>query len=109
MRKVLFLFIFFAALYCFVSFSLAEDRSAKQNGEQLFNQHCAACHPDGGNIIDSNKTLHKSSMVSHGIKTSDDIIRYMRSPGLGMPSFDEKKLSDKLAGEIAEYILHEFK
>lgn len=80
-----------------------------KTGETLFKQHCASCHPDGGNIIDPKKTLSKKNREANGIKSKDDIVKFMRKPGPGMTAFDEKILSEKAAKEIAEYILKKFK
>jgi cytochrome c6 len=85
----------------------AEKKESK--GAQLFQQSCAACHPDGGNIIKPALTLHKKDMDAHGVKTTQDIIGKMRNPGPGMTRFDAKTISDKDAKEIAEYILKTFK
>lgn len=74
-------------------------------GEQLFKRHCAVCHPDGGNIINPKKTLHKEDREKNNIKTPDDIIRTMRNPGPGMTMFDRNLIPDNNAHEIAEYIL----
>jgi cytochrome c6 len=78
-------------------------------GEKLFQQHCAACHPGGGNIIKPAMTLHKKDLDAHGVKTAKDIVGKMRNPGPGMTRFDAKTVSDKDAQEIAEYILKTFK
>ncbi len=83
---------------------------AKENkGEALFKQHCAVCHPDGGNIVNPQYTLHKKVREEHGVKTTKDIVGKMRKPGPGMTMFDEKTISNKDAKEIAEYILKTFK
>ena len=81
----------------------------ESNGAKLFQQHCAACHPGGGNIIKAAFTLHKKDMDAHGVKTADGIVGKMRNPGPGMTRFDAKTISDKDAKEIAEYILQAFK
>ena len=78
-------------------------------GEALFKQHCAVCHPDGGNIVKPTHTLHKKNLEQHGIKNSKGIVKNMRSPGPGMTAFDAKTISDKDAKAIAEYILKTFK
>jgi cytochrome c6 len=78
-------------------------------GAKLFQQHCAACHPDGGNIIKPALTLHKKDMDAHGVKTAKDIVGKMRTPGPGMTRFDTKTVSDKDAQEIAQYILQAYK
>ena len=78
------------------------------SGEGLFRQNCAMCHPDGGNIINPQKTLHKDVREQNGINTAEDIIKKMRNPAPGMSTFDETDLSDKEAKGIAEYILKTF-
>jgi cytochrome c6 len=79
------------------------------NGAKLFQQMCAACHPNGGNIIKPAMTLHKKDMDANGVKTAKDIIGKMRNPGPGMTRFDAKAVSDKDAKEIAQYVLNTFK
>jgi cytochrome c6 len=78
-------------------------------GQELFKQHCAVCHPDGGNIIKPEHTLHKKSLEQHGIKNWKGIVNNMRNPGPGMTKFDAKTIPDKDAKAIAEYILKTFK
>jgi cytochrome c6 len=78
-------------------------------GAKLFQQHCAACHPDGGNIIKPALTLRKKDMDARGVKTAEDIVGKMRNPGPGMTRFDAKTVSDKDAKEIAQYILQAYK
>jgi len=85
----------------------AEKKEAK--GAALFQQHCAVCHPNGGNIIKPALTLHKKDTDAHGVKTAADIVGKMRNPGPGMTRFDSKVISDKDAKEIAQYILATFK
>lgn len=78
-------------------------------GAKLFQQHCASCHPDGGNIIKPALSLRKKDMDAQGIKTEKDIIGKMRNPGPGMTRFDAKTISDKDAKEIAQYILQAYR
>lgn len=85
----------------------AEKTESK--GAKLFQQHCTACHPNGGNIIKPAMTLHKKDMDAHGVKTAKDIVGKMRNPGPGMTRFDAKTVSDKDAKEIAEHILQAYK
>jgi cytochrome c6 len=78
-------------------------------GETLFKQHCAVCHPDGGNIIKPTHTLHKKDLDQNGIKNWKGIVKNMRTPGPGMTAFDAKTVSDKDAKAIADYVLKTFK
>ena len=77
-------------------------------GEALFKQHCAVCHPDGGNNINPQKTLHKKDREAGGVKTASDIVGKMRNPGPGMTKFDEKMIPDEDAKQVAEYVLRTF-
>lgn len=78
-------------------------------GKKLFEQYCAACHPNGGNIINPTFALHKKDRDANGVKTAKDIVGKMRKPGPGMTAFDAKTISDKDAKEIATYIIMTFK
>ncbi len=78
-------------------------------GGAEFKEHCAVCHPDGGNIVNPAKTLHKKDLDANGIKKPADIIAKMRKPGPGMTQFDNKTIPDKEAKMIAAYILKTFK
>ena len=80
-----------------------------QTGEALFKQHCAVCHPDGGNIVKPEFTLKNAALKAHNITKPADIVVKMRNPGPGMTKFDESTISDKDATAIAEYVLTTFK
>ena len=81
----------------------------KKSGEELFKQHCAACHLDGKNIVNPKKTLNKKDLEANKVKSAEDIVKLMRNPGPGMVKFDDKTISEKDAKAIAEYILKTFK
>ncbi len=89
--------------------AFAEKPATKVNGEAEFKEHCALCHPDGGNIINPMKTLHSKDLRAGKIKTEADIIKITRKPGPGMTAFDAKTLPNDEAGAIAKYILKTFK
>jgi len=88
--------------------SAGED-SKKNRGADLFKQNCSACHPDGGNIVNPQKTLHKKDRDENNIKKPADIVAKMRNPGPGMTRFDKETIPDKDAKAIAEYILKTFR
>jgi cytochrome c6 len=85
------------ALVTFASVTLAAD-----NGEAIFKAKCAACHPDGGNIMKPKETLK-------GLKDSKKIIAKIRKGGGGMTAFDAKSISDADAKQLADYITKTFK
>jgi len=90
------------------SLGMNSTEAAERTGEQLFIEHCAVCHPEGGNIISPKKTLQKKDLDANNIKTGDDVIKLMRKPGPGMTAFEQKSISDKDARKIADYIFKKF-
>ncbi len=110
MKKIWTMFLVFAGVFVLVVVAgIARRSAAASPGEEGFKNHCAVCHPDGGNVVNSQKTLHKKDLDANNVKTPDGIVKLMRNPGPGMPKFDEKAIPDKEAKEIAEYVLKTFK
>ena len=100
----------FFAVGSFATAGLADTKKgAKIDGVKEFKEHCAVCHPNGGNIINPKKPLNKKSMAANNVKTAKDVVNKMRNPGPGMNKFDAKTISDKEAKAIADYILKTFK
>jgi len=115
-RRII-LSLFAASLFLsFISLS-GRGASAEKSGEALFQEHCSACHPNGDNILNRKKTLHKKDREANNIRTAEDIVKKMRNPGpapthpqdwAGMKMFDQTKISDEDALKIADYILKTF-
>lgn len=78
--------------------ALAEQKS----GEALFKEKCASCHPDGGNIMNPKEQIK-------GLKDPKKIVKKIRKGGGGMPSYDQKSISDTDAKSVADYIVKTFK
>jgi mono/diheme cytochrome c family protein len=75
-------------------------------GAKIFSEHCASCHPHGGNIIVPDLPL-KGSRVLANYKTFAAFIRNPKMPDGShgaMPSFGEEKISDEQARELYHYI-----
>jgi cytochrome c6 len=98
-----------AVLFLVILGRVSNVHADGKSGEALFKEHCALCHPDGGNIVNPKKTLHKKDLDPNNIKSHNDIVKLMRKPGPGMTTFDSKVISDKDAKEIADYILKTFR
>lgn len=77
-------------------------------GDALFKEKCAGCHPDGDNTV-NDKTLKRKDLVKANLKSRKDIVRFLRANNTSMPKYDRKELSDRDAGEIADYILKTFR
>lgn len=89
--------------------AMAAEKAKAPSGESLFKERCAACHPDGGNIINAKKTLKKKDLAANKLTDVKKLVAYMRKPGPGMNPFDAKSLPDTDAKAIAEYVLKTFK
>jgi cytochrome c6 len=109
MKKVLSVAILGTAACLFIMNGFAAEQEKEGPGKAEFNEYCAACHPGGGNIFNTKKTLHKKDLEANKIKTPEDIVKIMRNPGPGMRKFDDNAIPDKTAKEIAEYIMKTFK
>ena len=108
MKKMIVLLVSVLTVFCAGAVASAE-KASQDRGETKFKEHCALCHPDGGNVINPKKTLHNADREANNIKTASDIINIMRKPGPGMTAFDEKTISDDEAKEMAKYIFKTFK
>ena len=100
--------LFVSLLLALYSADSGAGESKKVSGEKEFGEHCAVCHPDGGNIVNPQKTLHKKDREANNVKTAADIIGKMRNPGPGMSRFDVETVPDEEAMAIAKYILKTF-
>lgn len=109
MKKIIVVTVVSACVCLFTSAGFAGEGAKGKSGEELYKEHCAVCHPDGGNIINPQKTLHKKAREANNIKSATDIINKMRNPGPGMTKFDKKMISAGDAKKIATYILDTFK
>lgn len=108
MKKMTVLLVSVLTVCCVGAIAFAE-KASKDTGEAEFKEHCAICHPDGGNVVNPKKTLHKADREANNIRSEADIAKLIRKPGPGMTTFDEKTISDKQAREVAKYIFKTFK
>lgn len=110
MKKSLIATICMLAVCAVAATGFADTKKGEKiDGAKEFKEHCAVCHPDGGNIVNPKKTLSKKDREANGVKSAKDIIKNMRKPGPGMTPFDAKTIPDKEAKAIAEYIIKTFK
>lgn len=110
MKRIAFLSLVFAVVCSFaVAGVSAKEASKESHGEKLFMKHCSKCHPDGGNVVMATKSLNPKDREANNVKTEEDIIRLMRTPGPGMVKFGTKVISEKDAKAVAEYVMKTFK
>jgi cytochrome c6 len=69
------------------------DPVVLQRGAKLFNNHCAGCHINGGNVVRRNKTLRRQDLLREGINGPADVAR-IAAAGKGQMSGYAKVLGD---------------
>lgn len=80
-----------------------------KSGEALYKQHCAVCHPGGGNTVKPERPIDNKALAARNITKPEDIVKVMRNPGPGMNKFDEATVPESDAMAIAQYTLDTFK
>lgn len=73
------------------------------DGAQLFTQHCAGCHVNGGNIIRRGKTLKLAALERQGLASSEAIAR-IAAGGVGQMSGYGAQLGDQGVEEVAAWV-----
>jgi cytochrome c6 len=110
MKKSLISTALLSAICMFASIGFCDTKAGEKiDGKKEFAEHCAVCHPNGGNTINKMKPLNSKTLKANDVKSAKDIIGKIRNPGPGMTMFEEKTISNNEAKAIAEYILTNFK
>lgn len=73
-------------------------------GAQLFDFHCAGCHPGGGNIIRRGKTLQLKALQRHGVD-SEAAITQLVNYGKGNMSAFKDRLTVPEIEAVVQYVL----
>jgi cytochrome c6 len=76
------------------------------NGEQVFNANCAACHAGGQNVIMPEKTLEKEALEQFlaGGRNEKSIITQVTNGKNAMPAFGGR-LDDETIADVAAYVI----
>ena len=85
----------------------AMDSTALEQGEQIFNSNCAACHMGGGNVIRASRTLKITDLQAHVDEygsTPLEALEHEIEDGLNaMPAY-AGKLSEEEIIAVATYV-----
>jgi cytochrome c6 len=81
----------------------ASDPVVLQRGGKLFQNHCAGCHVNGGNVIRRNRTLKRQDLLSQGIKGPADVAR-IAAQGKGRMSGYDKVLGEGGAEAVGDWV-----
>ena len=79
-----------------------------QAGAEIYDNRCASCHPQGGNIVQSNLPVMGAPQLNSPARFIEwlrDPVRPNGSQGI-MPPFPPSTISDRQANELRDYIRH---
>jgi cytochrome c6 len=79
------------------------DPVVLQRGAKLFNNHCAGCHINGGNVVRRNKTLRRQDLLREGINGPADVAR-IAAAGKGQMSGYGKVLGEGGADAVGAWV-----
>ena len=87
--------VFVVSFFCLFFLSLPKELVAVDAdlGKNLFKNHCAGCHINGGNIIRRSKNLKISSLKHNGINDPEAIAKIARQ-GIGIMDGYNEQLGD---------------
>ncbi len=80
--------------------------STQKNGQEIFIQHCSACHVNGGNIIRRGKNLKLSTLKRFDLDNAESIAKISRE-GVGIMSGYSKVLEEGEDELVAKWILEQ--
>lgn len=79
------------------------DPVVLQRGARLFDNHCAGCHLNGGNVIRRSKTLRRQDLLREGVQNAADVAR-IAANGKGQMSGYGKVLGDGGADAVGAWV-----
>lgn len=87
------------SLFCGLLPFLGSSVVAAPNGEDLFKNNCAACHVNGGNIVDPKKPLKGSKKLATKAVFKD----LLSKPAGAMPAFPKIVADDSSLSALYDY------
>eukprot|EP00929_Paragymnodinium_shiwhaense_P018517 TRINITY_DN12932_c0_g1_i1.p1 TRINITY_DN12932_c0_g1~~TRINITY_DN12932_c0_g1_i1.p1 ORF type:complete len:201 (+),score=33.24 TRINITY_DN12932_c0_g1_i1:63-605(+) len=77
-----------------------------ENGQNIFEANCAACHSGGNNAVQPDKKLKKEALTQFGMYDVDKIKYQVTNGKNAMPAFGERLLPGDIE-DVANYVLQQ--
>ncbi|MBY0548412.1 MAG: c-type cytochrome [Candidatus Obscuribacterales bacterium] len=74
-------------------------KATPPSGQQIFKQHCASCHANGGNLVHREKPLAGSAELTSIIRFK----KYLSHPPGHMPYYQNLVGNDKMIKSLYDY------
>ncbi|MDY7016112.1 MAG: c-type cytochrome [Cyanobacteriota bacterium] len=75
-------------------------------GAQIFQVHCAGCHPGGGNIIRRGKNLKQRTLRRHGMDSIAAISELVTQGKNNMSAFGDRLAQSEIEA-VSSYVLEQ--
>ncbi len=76
------------------------------NGANIFANNCAACHLNGGNVINGQKTLKQDALKRYDMASIDAIKSQVANGKNAMPAF-LGRLTNSQVEDVAAYVIEQ--
>jgi len=101
------------ALTLFLTFflsviAIASPATAAPNGAVIFENNCAGCHVNGGNIMRRGKNLKLKALQKNGVDSVESIAQLV-THGKGLMSAYGDRLTAEEIAEVARYVTEQAK
>ena len=80
--------------------------AADEDGAKIFKANCAACHAQGSNRVNAEKTLKKEDLTAYDMYDRDAIVTQVTNGKNAMPAFGSKLSTDEI-DSVADYVLEQ--
>ena len=95
-----------AALLFLAAAPVSAAFAADLDGAKIFKANCAACHAQGTNRVNAQKTLKKDDLTAYDMYDHDAIVTQVTNGKNAMPAFSGK-LGDDEIDAVADYVLEQ--
>jgi len=86
----------------------ASPATAAPNGAVIFENNCAGCHVNGGNIMRRGKNLKLKALQKNGVDSVESIAQLV-THGKGLMSAYGDRLTAEEIAEVAKYVTEQAK
>ncbi|NJK27600.1 MAG: c-type cytochrome [Coleofasciculaceae cyanobacterium SM2_3_26] len=86
--------------------SLAAEPTEPSPGAEIFQAQCAACHPQGGNLIRWGKTLKLKALKRNGMNSVEGIAAIVTHGKNNMSAFGDRLTAAEIQ-QVSSYVLEQ--
>ena len=88
--------------------AIASPDGAMSNGALIFENNCAGCHVNGGNIMRRGKNLKLKTLQKNGVDSVGAIAQLVTHGKGSMSAYGDRLSAEEIA-EVAKYVMEQAK